>query len=123
ILPDGGLKLSSPDRPKKRSWSATPLPRTALAEIFLEIADASAGSGIYLGNAKDGPRFVLRYATDRRSKQMCLLVRNDDDVDEHEFRGLHEYPLPVVQRHHWLRLVFGAGQLRWWISPDGVHWG
>jgi hypothetical protein len=122
ILPDGGLQLRSPDRPKKRSWSATPLPRESVAELVLEIVDASPGSGIYLGNGKDGPRFVLRYATDRRSKQLCLLVRHDDDLDEHEFRGLNEYPLPVVQPHHWLRLVFGAGQLRWSISPDGVHW-
>ncbi len=122
LQPDGGLRLSSPARPKKRSWAATPLPRDAPSELLLEIDDAAPGAGIYLGNGKDGPRYVLRYARDRRSKLLCLLVRHDDDFDEHEFRGLTEVPLPVVLPHHWLRLVFGAGQLRWWVSPDGIHW-
>lgn len=122
LQPDGGIELSVSDRPKKRSWIAAPLPRDKPAELILEIDHAAPGAGLYLGNGKDGPRYVLRYATDRRSKQLCLLVRHDDDLDEHEFRALTEFPLPVVQPHHWIRLVFGAGQLRWWVSSDGKHW-
>lgn len=118
----GGMRLSVPERPKKRSWIATPLPRETLHEIVLELSDASPGSGIYLGNGKEGPRYVLRHVLDRRSRQLCMLVHPDDDLDEHDFRGLTELPLPAVAPRHWLRLVFGAGQLRWWVSPDAVHW-
>lgn len=122
LQPDGSLKLTTLGRLKKRSWSATPLPRDSLSELILEMEEATPGAGIYLGNGKEAPRYVLRYATDRRSKQLCLLLRNDDDLEVHEFRGLHESLLPVVASRHWVRLVFGASQLRWSISPDGVHW-
>jgi outer membrane protein assembly factor BamB len=119
---DGSMRLPLAARSRKRSWMATPIPRDTLNEIVLDVVNASPGSGIYFGNGKDGPKHVLRYVVDRRSRQLCLMARHDDDADQHDFRGLNEFPLPTVTARHWLRLVFGAGQLRWWISPDGVRW-
>ena len=119
-LPDGAIRLESTDA-AKRSWSTIWRPRDDLYYIDLELDDATAGAGIYLGDVAN-PKWVLRYVRDNRTGQLCMLARGDDDHRVQEFPPLHVAMLPSVGGRHWVRLVCGPSMIRWWLSVDGTHW-
>ncbi len=120
VLPEGTVRLESND-PAKRSWATIVRPRDDLQCIDLELDNASAGAGIYLGDAAN-PRWVLRYVRDLRTDQLCLIARGNDDHFEQEMRPLEQSMLPCVDGRHWVRLMFGPSMVRWWLSADGRHW-
>lgn len=119
-LPDGAIRLESADA-AKRSWSTIWRPRDDLYYIDMELDDATAGAGIYLGDVAN-PNWVLRYVRDNRTGQLCLLARGNDDHRGQDFPPLHVAMLPGVSGRHWVRLVCGPSMIRWWMSSDGQHW-
>jgi outer membrane protein assembly factor BamB len=121
ILSDGAIRLES-TKATKRSWCSVWRPRDDLHYIDLELEDATAGAGIYLGNNAK-PQWVLRYVRDNRTGQLCLMARSaGDDHHAQDFPPLHTAMLPSVRGRHWVRLVYAPGMIRWWLSVDGEHW-
>ena len=80
ILSDGAIRLES-TKATKRSWCSVWRPRDDLHYIDLELEDATAGAGIYLGNNAK-PQWVLRYVRDNRTGQLCLMARSAGRSEE-----------------------------------------
>lgn len=121
LLPDGSVRIEA-DPAKERSEIMTPLPGNGLYELVFELSDITPGSSVFLGNAKGVTEGVLRFFTDRRSQQMFARMYYPDDSHEIDAEPLANRPLATVQNHCYVKFLYGCGNLRWWISPDGVHW-
>jgi outer membrane protein assembly factor BamB len=121
ISPGDTIRLES-TKATKRSWCTIWRPRDDLSFIDLELEDATAGAGIYLGDIAS-PKWVLRYVRDNRTGQLCMMARGTrDDHRAQDFPPLHVAMLPSVGGRHWVRLVYGSSMIRWWLSVDGRHW-
>ena len=118
--PDGSLTLVA-EQPTDCGWISSPLEDGPPREILLRIDEATAGTGVFLGRDDGPPREVLRFLRDGRSGQLAVGVRNDD-ATEHDFGDLQQIAVPLTETPCWLRLLHGAGVLRWWLSCDGEHW-
>ena len=115
-----GIRLVA-RRAAKRSWVISRRVMNRPAAWLFEVDGVTPGAGIFLGSEK-GPRTILRYVIDRRTNQLCLHARGDDDAWQHDFPPLDERPLPTVAPRHWVRLIFSGEAVRWWVSPDGERW-
>ncbi|MCO6458801.1 MAG: PQQ-like beta-propeller repeat protein [Pirellulaceae bacterium] len=120
-LAGGALELQA-TQAQVRGQITTPLPALGPSEILLHVEGATPGSGIFLGREGGKPHEVLRYVLDPQSGQICLTLRNQDDLTQLGHPPATERILPAIGQRHWVRLVFGCGQLRWWIGGDGQNW-
>lgn len=119
---DGAIRLTA-DGAARGSWIAARLPQTGLHLIELEVEQPTAGSGVFLGRADAAPQEVLRFAGNRRDGSLGLTMRGNDDLRELDFGNLDDKTVPAASpERQWIRLLFGAGLVRWWMSSDGVHW-
>ena len=120
--PDGTVQLSAAKA--ERSGSVvTPLPKSGgVCEVIVEVDQITPGTGVFLGRAEGLPAEAIRFVRDRRSGRTCLTMRDDDTTFEQEFPPVTDHTVAFAAEHQWLRLIFGCGAVRWWISPDGVHW-
>lgn len=119
-LQDGAVKLSS-NAAEQSSWIATPIPKVGIHEVVVQIDEATPGTGVYLGREEGQPKEIVRFARDRRTGRLCVMLR-EDELYEHDFRPVNEHLVPVASEPVWIRLFFASGSLRWWISADGVNW-
>ncbi len=119
-LEDGAVILSS-NAAEQSSWIATPMPKVGIHEIVLQIDEATPGTGVYLGRKNGQPKEIVRFARDRRTGRLCVILR-EDELHEHDFRPVNEHIAPIASEPVWIRLLLASGSLRWWISADGVNW-
>jgi outer membrane protein assembly factor BamB len=119
-LADGSIRLAGDKLPGSAAC-VTPLPRSGLQEIILEVADAAPGAGISLRRAAKMPAEVLGFCRDRAGGGLALklLVNNQWQAN---VGSPVERPAALANSHCWIRLLVGCGNLRWWLSTDGVHW-
>jgi outer membrane protein assembly factor BamB len=120
-LPDGEMRFSG-DRLKQRAACLAPLPNQGLHEVILELTDVMPGTGVYLGRENGKPEEVVRFYRDRRSGQLGVRIMGAGDQWEADFDSAADKPTPLMNSHCWLRLLYGCGNVRWWLSSDGVHW-
>lgn len=120
-LPDGEMRFSG-DRLKQRAECLAPLPNHGLHEVILELADIMPGTGVYLGRENGKPEEAVRFYRDRRSGQLGARISGAGDDWEADFDSPADKPTPLVNSHCWLRLLYGCGNVRWWLSGDGLHW-
>ena len=119
---DGSLRLWA-DKAKERVECFAPLPPAGLCDVVVELGGITPGSSVYLGNEQGAPHEVLRFFQDPKTKGLVAGIRGGGD-DAHEI-GMPDYkerPVPLVADHCFVRLLYGAGNLRWWLSSDGLHW-
>ena len=123
-LPDGSVRFATAIPLAERAEISTPLPHEGMHEVIFQIADATAGAGVFLGR-KDGlSHEVVRFMANPRLKQLQLAGRMGwDDQAEGEGRWPKEQPTAAAQANTWVKLVFGLGSLTWHLSSDGEHWG
>jgi outer membrane protein assembly factor BamB len=121
ILADGSVRLAG-DKLKQRTECFAALPQTGLQEVILELEGISPGAGVYLGRQGGRPAEVVRFFRDKRSGQLAARLRGADDQCEADFDSPADKPTPLSAPHCWVRLLYGCGNLRWWLSSDGVHW-
>lgn len=102
-------------------WAA--LPAMGMTEVVVELANAYAGLGVFLGERQGRPRCVVQ------------LLAPTVEVSGATFRGaISEAAVQVpatsrskvdasqVQPPQWVRLVVGCGGVRGWVSRDGERW-
>ena len=121
LEPDGSVRLAA-DNAKERVECFAPLPAAGLCELIVELEDVTPGTSLYLGGEQGNVLETVRFHLDRRSKQLAVRVRGNDDAFEDQFDDYKERPAPLVGPHCFVRLLYGAGNLRWWLSSDGLHW-
>jgi outer membrane protein assembly factor BamB len=120
-LPDGSLRLSA-DKAKQRAECMASLPGSSLCEVIAELDGVSPGTSVFLGTEQGAPPQVLRFFRDQRSGQLAAGLRGPDDFYEGPVPEFKERPAPLVDAHCFVRMLYGAGNFRWWLSSDGIHW-
>jgi outer membrane protein assembly factor BamB len=118
---DGSLRVQA-NNLKERTAIFTPIPRSGLWEYVFELSDISPGTGVFLGYDKGGTNQVIRFYNSRQLKQLAAKVGGWDDDRDADFPLPAQKPVAALNEHCWLKLVLGCGQMRWWLSTDGVHW-
>ncbi|HEX5105296.1 MAG TPA: PQQ-binding-like beta-propeller repeat protein, partial [Pirellulaceae bacterium] len=129
FLPDGGVRLAVSDA-KQRVHCLTPLPKAGLFEIVVELDDISPGAAVFASRDDDQVTELVRFFRNRRNNQLYAVYRGPDDACEDDFAPPTERPVPIAQpaagitahAHCWVKLLFGGGVLKWWLSADGQHW-
>lgn len=119
-LQDGAVRLSS-NAAEQASWVAASIPKIGIHEVVLQIDEATPGTGVYLGREDGQPKEIVRFARDRRTGRLCVMLR-EDELFEQEFQPVNEVLVPFASEPVWIRLFFASGSLRWWLSADGVNW-
>jgi outer membrane protein assembly factor BamB len=99
----------------------TRLPVGGVYQVLLEVDQATPGAGVFLGRAEGAASEVLRFVRDRRSGRTCLAMR-DDESAELDFPPVRDRLVAFAAPRQWIRLIFGCGAVRCWVSSDGVHW-
>jgi outer membrane protein assembly factor BamB len=119
---DGAVELIGSDA-APRSFAMAPLPGAGLREIVLELDAVSPGAAVFLGRGEEGRPFELvKFLHDKRTGKLCLALHGDDDAFEREFEPVEARMNPFVPERPRLKLLFGCGILRCWLSGDGKHW-
>ena len=118
--PEGTVTLSA-DKATAAGWVTTPLPPAGIHAVLLEVDQATPGAGVFLGRQDGTPHEVLRFVTNPAGNRMHLSLQADA---AHEVRlpTVDKAPVPLAPGKAWIRLLYGCGVLRWWISCDGRNW-
>ena len=119
-LPDGGLRLAV-DKVKEPVTCYAPLP-PGLHDVILSLESVTAGTGVLLANSEGQNHYVVLFYRDRATGRLYATVRNAASGWEHNFRPPQDEAAAVLEPKCWVRLVYGCGILRWWLSTDGQHW-
>lgn len=117
---EGFIRLAA-DRTSDRSWIATPIPGSGIKLVELEVENVTPGAGVFIYRGDQPPRDVVTLMQNRRDDTYVWMMRGDD-VREGNWNGVDEHTWPQAAPRQWIRLLFGQGQIRWWVSVDGVHW-
>jgi outer membrane protein assembly factor BamB len=120
-LDDGSLRLTASGH-KEPAYLFAPLPGIGFREVIFELRDVSPGFGVFFGRDEDQVRDVVRVVRNTRSKRLNVTYRPLDDFHEGDLSFLKERPEMACNNHLWIKLLYGTGALRWWVSADGEHW-
>ena len=118
--PEGTVTLAA-DKATAAGWVTTPLPPAGIQEVLFEVDEATPGAGVFLGRQDDGPHEVLRFVRNPVDNRVHLSLQTDA-ADEVRLQPIDKAPVPLAPGKAWIRLLYGCGVLRWWISCDGRHW-
>lgn len=120
-MPGGGVRLAAPAG-RDTAYFACTLPEGALYEAELDIGQAGPGTGIFLGDQEGKPICGLQFDPTANAGTAWLSFSDARRGSERKNRDPQREIIPVTQGKIRLRLLWGAGTLKWMISPDGVHW-
>jgi len=118
---DGSIRLHANNAGRK-TWAVAPLPASGLHEYVFQLKDVTPGTGIFLARSNNHAHDLVRFVSDRRGA-MCAVFSGNDDSRERDMPKIEDQLVTFAGSNPWVKLVYGIGSLRWWISPDGVHWG
>ncbi|NMC20963.1 MAG: hypothetical protein GYA33_11140, partial [Thermogutta sp.] len=120
-LPDGGVRLAAPPG-REPAYFALPLPQGALFDAELEIGRATPGTGIFLGDEKGEPICGLQFDPTPNAGTLWLGFTDARRGSERKTRDPGREIVPLTQGKVRLRILCGAGTVKWMTSLDGVHW-
>ena len=118
--PDGSVLLAA-DKATAAGWVTTPLTQAGIHEVVLELDEATPGAGVFLGRQDGEPREVVRFVADPAGKRVHIKLQTDNS-DEVRMPPIDKAPVALAPGKAWIRLLYGCGVLRTWISCDGRHW-
>lgn len=118
--PDGSLDLVALNA-RRAATLTTALPQKGLQQAIVELEDPQLGAGVFLGGADGKPLGVLRLVRNAANGELCLDLKASS-LRDFDFGQPAEATVPQVGVRLWVKLLFGCGQLRWWISTDGRNW-
>jgi outer membrane protein assembly factor BamB len=116
-----GIELAS-DVMAATTWAGLKVPRPGLYEIVFRLGEASAATGVYLGDDAGKPLHVLGIVRDQRTKQPVLQFLRPDAGGFEIGTDINQLQVPFIGPGQWLRLITGSGTIKCWTSGDGVHW-
>src|SRR6185503_10767180 len=99
-----------------------PLPFAGLGEVILELEDITPGAGVYLGKEGGAVQEVIRFQKNTRNGQLGVKVTYPDDIAESDLGTLADRPTPMIGPRCFVKMLYGCGNFRWWLSSDGQHW-
>jgi len=102
---------------------ATRLQQSGLHEVVLKIANAEPGTGFFLGDANGQPLQRIGFYRDQKTGQTTFGYAKLGSVVEQLNVNPDTQLAAYAGPDQWLRLVWGVGTLKVWVSGDGVHWG
>jgi len=117
---DGSVLLTA-DKAAAAGWVTTPLASAEIYEVLLEIDQATPGAGVFFGRQDGEPREVLRFVTASDGQGMHLRLQTDPN-EEVRKQPLDKGPVALAPGKAWIRMLYGCGVLRYWISSDGRYW-
>ncbi|MCI0357220.1 MAG: PQQ-like beta-propeller repeat protein [Planctomycetaceae bacterium] len=120
-LAGGGVRFIA-DKAKERVHYFAPLAFDSPREVIFELDDLSPGAGVHF--VYDGGKAfeVVRFYLDRRSQQLAAQIRGWDDEWQVELPSPSDRSTGFVGSKCWVKLLYGCGNVRWWLSSDGTHW-
>ncbi|QDU96660.1 outer membrane protein assembly factor BamB family protein [Lignipirellula cremea] len=119
-LDNGGIRFSAGGK-ANADWISARLPE-GLHEVIVELENVSTGVGVFLGHEKGQPWEILRTVRNEPDDTTCLML-TDVDTGQRNFQTPDKVPTPCIDPGKtYLRLMFGGGILRWWMSTDGRSW-
>ncbi|PQO42634.1 PQQ-binding-like beta-propeller repeat protein [Blastopirellula marina] len=129
---DGSVSLVI-DSPDNHSWACVPLPGYGMRMVDLELSHVDRSFAIFLtrhdqppaeGKPQEipPPRDGVVFGRNRRTENLYARFSYPFDGNMETDRNVWESPSTEVGDHVWLRLFQGGGQIKGWISRDGIHW-
>jgi outer membrane protein assembly factor BamB len=126
-----GTTLSGSDDGRVELISKSPTPiavstllkQPGLHEVILKIADAEPGTGFFLGDANGRPLQRIGFFRDQKTGQTLFGYAKVGSAVEQLVVNPATQLAAFTGADQWLRLVWGVGTLKVWVSGDGVHWG
>lgn len=129
---DGSISFTV-NSPDNNSWACVPIPGYGIRMVDLELTEIDPSFAIFLtrhdkpkeeGKPREipPPRDAIVLGRNRRSENLYARFSYVFDGKMETDRDLKEYPSTEVRDHVWLRLFQGGGQVKGWISRDGIHW-
>jgi outer membrane protein assembly factor BamB len=120
-LPGGAMRLVA-DKSKERFHVFAPLSFETPREVIFELDDISPGAGVYFVYEEGKVEESVRFFHDRTSKQLAAQIRSWDDKWQVDLPPPSERSTGLAGKKCWVKLLYGCGNTRWWLSSDGVHW-
>lgn len=119
---DGSITFTA-DNKEKFSWHWTPLPQRGLQQVVFQLKNITPGVALYLGRNQGKPDECIRFFKNRRSGRLMAIMRGIDNDHEIDFGLVTEAVEPCANPDNcWVRLQFGCGTFRCWMSSDGRNW-
>lgn len=120
---DGSLTFTA-ENLEKHVWHWTALPKQGLHQVVFQVTDVTPGFAVYLGRDNGQPAECIRFLRNRRTKRLVAKMRGVDGDHEVDVSPFTENVEGCAEQNScWLKLAFGCGTFRWWISSDGKNWG
>lgn len=120
-LPGGAVRFVA-DKAKERVHYFAPLAFDSPREVILELNDISPGAGVHFVYEEGKAFEVIRFYLDRRSQQLAAQIRGWDDEWQADLPTPSDRSTGFVGSKCWVKLLYGCGNVRWWLSSDGAHW-
>lgn len=123
-LDDGAVRVSMQGGGKEVAWAGARVRRDTLCDIVLELDELTAGTGVYVGDAEDDVRFPVTIYREQSTGRLMVGRWTGEHQEDRPMWRSHssENPPLYVGDHAWVRLVLSGGELRYWVSGDGVTW-
>lgn len=119
---DGSLSFGGEIK-EKYIWCWTPLPQQGLQQVTLQLSEVTPGVAVYLGRSGGHPSECVRFFKNRRNGRLIAKSRGVDRDHEIDHSILTEALEPLANGENcWVRLAFGTGTFRCWLSTDGQNW-
>lgn len=130
-LEDGAVELVS-ENATRLTWAATRIPRNGVCEVLLELDGFTPGTGVYLGDERGEPRYVLgcyRQKGAQHTIAHAVPIPSPPNPPNPQSPPLEEIaidpngqPPQYVNKRLWVRMLVTGGMLKYWLSADGVTW-
>ncbi len=120
-LADGSVRMAAPPG-REPAYFATALPAGAFYDADLDVGRATPGTGIFLADHEGKPICGLQFDATPRAGTLWLSFTDARRGSETKNRDPGREIVPVTQGSIRLRILWGAGTVKWMISPDGIHW-
>ncbi len=120
-LEDGSVRLHA-DNADDKSWAIAPLPAEGLHSFEFQLKDVTAGTAVFLSRQDGYVHDIIHFLSNKRGA-VCASFTGNDSTVERDMPRLEEQLVTYVGKDPWVRIIYGIGSLRWWLSVDGVHWG
>jgi outer membrane protein assembly factor BamB len=119
---DGSVELSA-EKATGRVTAATVLPPQRICELVVQLEGVMPGTGVYLGDEKGEMHYVASFLREETTGRTLLLETGPTDTATSVRQtSTTRWPPAYVADKVWLRLLLACGQLKCWVSSDGVHW-